>query len=304
MNKKLAYGYIVTAAFLWGIIGLFVTRLYGLGLTPIQVVALRALSASFLLITYALFQKRDSLKIRPSDSKYFVGTGVFSFALFNWCLFSAIGQTTLSVAPVLLYTAPAFVTILSRLFLKEVLTLRKVSALAVTVAGCALVAGLVPGTGAIVSPEGLALGVGAGFFYALYSIFAKFALQKYQAYTVTLYTFLFAALAVAPFSTLPAVVPVLLQPQTWLYLFGLGFLSTLLAFLLYTKGLSRVAPGQAAIIATLEPVIASLVSLLLFKEQLNGWQYTGILLVISAVFLVQERSGTKTGQKCSPSPGR
>jgi drug/metabolite transporter (DMT)-like permease len=254
-------------------------------------VALRALSASFFLITYALFQKRHLLKIRPADSKYFVGTGVFSFALFNWCLFSAIGQTSLSIATVLLYTAPAFVTILSRLFFKEALTLRKVSALAATVTGCALVAGLVPGTGAVASPESLALGVGAGFFYALYSIFAKYALQKYPAYTVTLYTFLFAALAVTPFSALPAALPVLLQPQAWVAIFGLGFLSTLLAFLLYTQGLSRVAPGQAAILATLEPVIASLVGVLVFQEQLNGWQYAGILLVISAVVLVQERPG-------------
>lgn len=119
--------------------------------------------------------------------------------------------------------------------------------------------------------------------------------QKYQAYTVTLCTFLFAALAVAPFSTLPAAVPILLQPQTWLYIFGLGFLSTMLAFLLYTKGLSRVEPSPAAIIATLEPVIASLVSLLLFKKRLNGWQYADILLVISAVVLVQERSNKKNG---------
>ncbi len=82
----------------------------------------------------------------------------------------------------------------------------------------------------------------------------------------------------------------LLQPEAWLYIFGLGFLSTMLAFLLYTKGLSSVEPSQAAIIATLELVVASLVSVLVFKEELNGWQYIGIILVISAVVLVQERS--------------
>jgi drug/metabolite transporter (DMT)-like permease len=298
MNRKLTpHVYIVLAAFLWGIIGLFVTRLYGLGFTPVQVVAVRALSASFFLVTYALFLKRPALKIRPADSKYFVGTGVFSFALFNWCLFSAIRQTTLSVATVLLYTAPAFVILLSRLFLKEALTLRKGSALAATVTGCALVVGLLPGTGAMVSPEGLALGVGAGFFYALYTLFAKYALRKYEAFTVTLYTFLFAALAVTPLGDLPAAVPLLLQSPAWLYIFGLGFLSTMLAFLLYTKGLSGVAPGQAAIIATLEPVVASLVGVWVFKEELSGWQYAGILLVISAVVLVQERSDQPNRQE-------
>ncbi|HEX8528699.1 MAG TPA: EamA family transporter [Cytophagales bacterium] len=287
MHPKRAYLFIVLAAFLWGIIGLFITRLYGLGFTPVQVVAVRALSASFFLGTYALFQHRPALRIRPADSKYFVGTGVLSFALFNWCLFSAIRQTTLSVATVLLYTAPAFVTLLSWLFFGEALTRRKAGALAATVTGCALVVGLLPGTGAVVSPEGLALGVGAGFFYALYTLFAKQALQRYPALTVTFYTFLFAALAVAPLGTLPAAVPLLRQPQAWLSVFGLGFLSTTLAFLLYTKGLSGVEPGRAAIIATLEPVIASLVGLLVFREALDGWQLAGIGLVISAVVLVQ-----------------
>ncbi len=294
MDKKRAYIFIIAAACLWGIIGVFITRLYALGFSTAQVVAVRAVSATFFLVVHTLFHDYRLLRIRPADSGYFIGTGVFSVALFNWCLFRAIAETSISVATILLYTAPALVTVLSRLFFRELLTPRKVTALMVTLAGCTLVAGLLPGDAPSVSPYGLLLGVAAGFFYALYSVFGKFALRKYDALTVTVYTFLFASLASVPLAQLPSALPLFLNTQTWAYTAGLGFFSTTLAYLLYTKGLKQIESSRASIIATIEPVIAALVSFFLFGEKLSAWQYLGMGLVIAAVILVQEpSSGTR-----------
>jgi len=290
VDNKLALLLIGAGASLWGIIGLFVSSLYEIGFSPIQVVTIRALSATLLLVLYIIFKNRQLLKIKAADSKYFIGTGIFSFVLFNWCMFSAIKETSISVATILLYTAPAFVTIFSRFIFKELLTTRKVLALLITFIGCSFVVGILPNTNESISLYGLILGLGSGLFYALYSIFGKFALRKYNSLTVTAYTFLFAAIAVTPFSGLWLVLPLFSDIKVWVYIIGLGFLSTMLPFIFYTKGLNTIESSQASIIATIEPVVASLVGFLIFHEKLNVWQYFGIFLVIAAVIIVQETS--------------
>ena len=290
MDNKLALLLIGAGASLWGIISLFVTSLYEMGFSPIQVVTIRALSATLFLVLYIIFKNRQLLKIKAADSKYFIGTGIFSFVLFNWCMFSAIKETSISVATILLYTAPAFVTIFSRFIFKELLTTRKVLALLITFIGCSFVVGILPNTTESISLYGLILGLGSGLFYALYSIFGKFALRKYNSLTVTAYTFLFAAIAVTPFSGLWLVLPLFSDIKVWVYIIGLGFLSTMQPFIFYTKGLNTIESSQASIIATIEPVVASLVGFLIFHEKLNVWQYLGIFLVIAAVVIVQETS--------------
>ncbi|EMR03271.1 putative permease, DMT superfamily [Cesiribacter andamanensis AMV16] len=207
MTRKLAYLSILAAAVLWGIIGLFITRLYALGFSPTQVVALRLLTAAFLLAGYTLWHNRQLFRIRLSDLRYFIGTGLFSVVLFNWCMFTAIRETSISVATILLYTAPAFVTVLSRLLFGEPLTGRKLLALLATLLGCALVVGFLPWGGGQLSGYGILLGLGSGLFYALYSIFGKWALQRHQPLTVTVYTFVLAALAITPFSGLDSAAP-------------------------------------------------------------------------------------------------
>ena len=290
MDNKLALLLIGAGASLWGIISLFVTSLYEMGFSPIQVVTIRALSATLFLVLYIIFKNRQLLKIKAADSKYFIGTGIFSFVLFNWCMCSTIKETSISVATILLYTAPAFVTIFSRFIFKELLTTRKVLALLITFIGCSFVVGILPNTTESISLYGLILGLGSGLFYALYSIFGKFALRKYNSLTVTAYTFLFAAIAVTPFSGLWLVLPLFSDIKVWVYIIGLGFLSTMLPFIFYTKGLNTIESSQASIIATIEPVVASLVGFLIFHEKLNVWQYLGIFLVIAAVVIVQETS--------------
>jgi drug/metabolite transporter (DMT)-like permease len=300
MNKKLAYLLIVTGASLWGVIGIFVTYLYTQGFTPTQVVSIRALSATFFLVLYAMYKNRKLLKIKISDSKYFIGTGIFSIVLFNLCMFTAIQETSISIAAILLYTAPAFVTIFSRILFKELITPRKMAALLITLLGCAFVIGIFTNTNESISLYGIILGLGSGLFYALYSIFGKFALRKYDSLTVSVYTFVFAAIAITPFSGLWTVLPLFATLEVWLYIIGLGFLSTMLAYLLYTKGLNAVESSRASIIATVEPVIAAILSFLVFDETLNVWQYLGIVMVIAAVIIVQEPTKKSSNQPMLP----
>lgn len=281
--KTWSYALIVAAAVLWGIISLFVKGLAAYGFTTLQIVAIRVAVSAIILVLYIAVKARRMLRIKLTDGKCFIGTGIFSIGFFNWCYFSAIQETSVAVAAILLYTAPAFVLVLSRLLFGEKLTVGKIAALAVTFSGCALVVGVFPNFQAAVSIYGLAAGLGAGFGYALYSIFGKFALRHYSAMTVTVYTFVFAAAAMLPLSGLWEVKTLLFEWQVALYSIGFSLFSTVLAYLCYTVALNHIEPGRAAIVATLEPIVAVLMGTMFFGEVLSYWQIIGIVLVILAV---------------------
>ncbi|SFD52534.1 DMT family transporter [Fictibacillus sp. FJAT-27399] len=286
---KWPYIWIASGAALWGTIGIFIKELSSLGFTPIQIVVLRALGAAIAFIIITLFTDRSLLRIKLRDTHYFIGTGLLSIAFFNWCYFKAMEEMSLSVAAVLLYTAPAFVLILSRIFFNDLITGKKLTALGVTFLGCLFVVGYMPSAKAGITLSGLLTGLGAGLGYSLYSIFGKAASAKYHTLTITTFTFIFAGLALFPVSGLASSIHLLENGKAFLYISGLGIIPTVFAYILYTVGLRQVEPSRAAIVSTIEPVVATLTGFFLFKEELTLLQTIGILLVISAAVLVQDK---------------
>ena len=279
---------IILAAALWGVIGVFFNQLSGLGFTQMQVVAIRSATAAAALGLYLLVRGRPLFRVRLRDCWCFVGTGVFSLVFFNWCYFTAMETTSLAVAAVLLYTAPVFVMLFSAVLFREPIGRRKVLALVMTFAGCLLVAGM-PGGGSV-SPKGFLTGLGAGVGYALYSIFSRFALEKgYSSATISLYTFLFAGAAALPLSRLWEAGALLVRPEAAAGALGIGVLCCVFPYLLYTRGLAGVETGQAAIMATVEPAVAALVSFALYGESLLGAKGAGILLIFAAVAVLNRK---------------
>lgn len=292
LEHTIPYLLVAIAAVLWGGIGIFVEALDGLGFSSLQIVALRVSSATVMLLLYLLFRNPNLLRIDPKDFLYFVGTGVFSIAFFNWCYFTAIKEITLSVAVILLYTGPAFVVIMSRIFFGEKFTFLKISALVLTTLGCTMVVGLIPVSHKSVSLYGILIGLGSGFGYALYSIFGKTALKKYSPVTILFYTFLLASIVMLPLSGLIIQKNITLfsQAEVLGWTLGLGFIPTILAYLLYTQGLAQIEASKASVTALLEPVAATIFGVIVFNETVSLVQLTGIVLVLSSVMLIQLRT--------------
>lgn len=282
-----AYASILLAAALWGIIGLWNRRLMAGGFSPTDIVVVRNFGGMALLAVIFAVKDRSVFRVRREHLKYFFGTGVISVVLFTMCYFSCQKLCSLAVASILLYTAPSFVVVLSALLWKEPVTKKKLLALLLTLVGCALVCGLFSG-GLTVTLTGVLLGLGAGFFYALYSIFGRYALDHYDSMTVTVWTFLFAgpaSLLLIPGSK--TLGPALAKPELWLTAAGLVVFSTALPYIFYTKGLSRVEAGQASIMASLEPVVAALAGILAFGEPMSAATGAGILCVLAGVAILR-----------------
>ena len=111
--KKLASGMVILAGIFWGSMGIFVRKFEECGLGSLDIVAIRAITTMCILFLFLLFYNRSLLRIKLRDLWCFLGTGLLSIVFFNYCYFRAITMTSLSVAAVLLYTAPAFVMVLS-----------------------------------------------------------------------------------------------------------------------------------------------------------------------------------------------
>ena len=281
-----AYGAVLLAAALWGALGVWNRELQAFGLSPASVTGLRNLSGLALLTVLFALRDRRVFRVRLRHLPWFFGTGVVGVLGNALCYFSCQRVCSLAVASVLLYTAPAIVVVLSALLWREPLTPRKLAALGLTFLGCACVTGLFSGTPAATAP-GLLAGFGSGFFYALYTIFSRCALREYDPMTVTYWSFVFSALG-SLFLLRPAELAAgLASPCAWLALLGLAVLSTALPYLLYTWALSQAEAGRAAIAASLEPAVASLLGAALFGEPLDLLTGAGVLCVLAGVSILR-----------------
>lgn len=293
-NKKISAFFVLAAGSLWGLMGLLVRSLTAAGLSSMEICFVRGAVACVCMLAVLLICDRKALKIKLKDIWCFIGTGAFSLAFFNFCYFKTMTLTSLSVAAVLLYTAPAFVMIMSAILFKEKLSLQKLAALVLAFLGCAFVSGIAGGAGTLSLP-GILYGLGAGFGYALYSIFGRYALErKYSSMTISFYTFLFCSI-VSVFFVKPNEVFTVVGSSWQLGLKSviLVILVTLLPYLSYTKGLQGMENGAASVLASIEPVVATMLGVLIYKEEMNIWNILGICLVLGSIILINLKISKK-----------
>ena len=284
---KKAYLLIVAAAMCWGAIPVFYSGMSAHGLSSMQTITMRFSLAAAGYVVYLALRDPSLLRIkRPRHLLYFIGTGVCSLAFFNFCYITCIKYAGVAVAALLLYTAPVFVMVLSAILFREKLTARCLSALALTVLGCVFVAGVFTAGGVRLTPAALLWGLGSGFGYALYSIFGKYALVHYRPETITAYTAVFAALATVPLARPVQLLGLCRSPAVLLNALGCALVCTVFAYLLYTAGLAKVPAGQAAILSTAEPVVATVLGVTLLHEAVSWDKLCGILLVLGAIVLL------------------
>ena len=292
-KKKYSAGplLIILAGCFWGSMGIFVRRLGTYGFSSAQIVSIRVTLAAVCFCLLLLIRDRSGFRIFLKDIPLFLGLGFGSILFFTVCYFTAITMMPLSTAAILLYTSPIWIMLMSVLFFHEKLNGRKLLALALAFAGCVLVSGI---SGEGLTLTGLLVGLGSGVGYGLYSILGTVALRKYSPYTVTAYTFMFAAagswLICRP-ADMAARFSAAADPGSLLLLCGLTALITaVIPFLAYTLGLRTVEASRAGILATIEPLVATLIGVLAFSEPLTLISGIGIALILSAVILLNLRA--------------
>lgn len=292
--KKLSPLFIITAGILWGAIGIFVRELNAAGMDSLDIIFIRAIFTAVIIFVILLITDRQGLRIKLKDIWMFIGTGIFSIVFFNGCYFSAMNYTSLSIAAILLYTAPAFVMVMSVFLFKEKFTKIKLIALVLSFAGCVFVSGIFSGESLALSPKGFLFGIGAGIGYALYSIFGTYALRKYKPLTVAAYTFLFATIGSLPMADVKLIYTELSSDlHLFTYALLLAVISTVLPYIVYNQGLKYTPAGTASIMASVEPVSATLWGLVVFHEKMDLWNGIGMICVLASIVLLNIKINSK-----------
>lgn len=284
---------VILAGVLWGIINIFVKQLSAAGIDPLQISLIRMTVAAVCFSIFVLISDRSKFLIRWKDIWMFACTGIVSIVLFNTCYFYTTIHSQASIAVVLLYTSPVFVMVFSAIFFKEKITVRKIVALILTFCGCILVAGLIGGSVAI-SFQVLLTGIASGLFYALYSIFGEIALKKYDTVTVTVWTFILGLIGSLPLGKPAATIRILAEKPVLIWsVLGIGILSTVLPYFLYTWGLGRMETSKAAILVAVEPLVGCLIGMTLFHEPHNFLKLLGIFLILASIVILNLSFKTK-----------
>ncbi|BDQ35634.1 DMT family transporter [Pseudodesulfovibrio portus] len=284
--------YVLAAAFMWGMIGVFTKYILAEEVSALEIAFWRAIIGWLFFLAHALVA--GQARAHRKDLPALFGFGFVCVTMFYGAYQLAIRDVGMALAAVLLYTAPAWVALLSCIVLKERMTPIKAACVAMTIAGVAAISlgpKLISDAAFDLNLFGLAAGLVSGFTYALYYILGKKFLYRYPTPTIFVYALPFGALLLLPFVDFTPK-----SVQAWMLLAGLALVTSYGAFSMYYAGLKRMEATHASIIATFEPVVAAVLAFLLFGEKFSLPGYLGSTLIIGAVFLV-----IMTGRK-APQP--
>lgn len=289
-NKSMGLFLIILAGIFWGSMGIFVRHLATYGFTSVQIASMRLIMAAIFFSIILFLKEPSGFKIKLKDIFLFLGLGLCSILFFTICYFTAIKIMTISMAAILLYTSPIWVMLMSIIFFKEKITKHKVVALILSFTGCVLVSGIGNGDVKLV---GLLIGLGSGIGYGLYSILGTIALKKYSPYTVTTYTFIVAGVGsifvCSPGDMLHKISHAQSMPELILFVIITSLITAVIPFMCYTLGLGSVEASKAAIAATVEPMVATLIGAIIFKEDITYISATGILCILVAIIILNKK---------------
>ncbi len=284
--KNLGFFYIILASALWGTSGIFVKYLAPYGITSVQMTLVRGLVSFACMGVFVILSDRKLFKTNLKEILLFAGAGI-SFFITASCYYQSMQLTSVSTAVVLMYTAPIFVMIYSVLFLSEKLSFMKALAVFGMILGCVFISGIIGGFKA--DGMGIFIGFLSGIAYASYNIITKIEMNKgISPIKSNLYCFLFSTvigLLVANPAELIACIS--LNPTVVILLcLGVGFFACILPYFLYTLALKEIPAGTASSLGILEPMAATILSVLILGERLSVYSLIGMALILGSVFIL------------------
>jgi len=284
------YGLALVAASLWATLGLFYHKLAAYGLPWLTIVFYRAIIAAAILFLVLGWRRRRWLRVDRRDWLLFMVFGLVGVAAFYVVYIYAIAMTGMGVAAVLMYTAPAWVAILSAILLKEPLGGSKIIALLLACGGCGLVGRGYDLASVRLNLPGFLAGLGAGLTYGLYTLFSKIIQRRYTAWTTLTYALGLGALFMLPLQSQADLTRPLGAPTLLFWLLMLGLVPTLGGGLAFNAALRLVPASDASIVATLEPAIAALLGWAFLGERLEPPQLLGAGLILTGVVILRRKA--------------
>jgi drug/metabolite transporter (DMT)-like permease len=256
------------------------------GMAPLRLAQLRATGALALLLAALALARRDLLRVERAEVPALAFLGIAGMALVHATYFTAIERLRIGVAVTIQYLAPLALLVWLRVVHGRRLRRTLWAAVALSAAGCFFVVGAYRPGG--LDGLGVAAAFGSTITFAIYMVGSERAGRRHEPVTTLVWAFGFAALfwaAVEPWPGFPF--HLLGSPRGALLAAGVITVGTLLPFACMVSALRLIPAPRAAVVATLEPVLAAAFAWVLEGERLGAAQLAGGIAVVAAVVWVQ-----------------
>lgn len=274
-------GLVMLAAICWGISGGIADILMNKGWDPIVISLYRGAIGFICFFSWFLFRFRQNwiISTRLYIWSLLAGVGVAGNFTFY---FLSIQASSITVAATLMYTAPIFVLLFSFLLRIERSSWYKWGFITSVLTGIILLTGGYNTESISVSFLGATTGLASGLSYALFIFGFKnaSAIGKPQT-TLTIAFFSFCLILFLFTDNDEAAAVVTSSDLGWFLL--LGIVGAGISFILYVIGIRWTSPATASMVAMVEPVTASLFSVLLIGDHLSTIQLLGMVLILVTI---------------------
>ena len=280
----------ISAAIMWGTNGVIASFLLAQGITPLTLVEARSIIAAVGMGVLLLCVGRSRFRVQRRDIPLLLLFGL-ALAVVTYSYFLAVKFLPVAIAVMIQYTGPTLIALYTALVLRRVPPLRIWVALALTLAGIALLAGLADLLGGSaakgVTLIGVLIAAASAVIMAFYMLVGERLGKRLHPQTSVFYGFTLAALLWLVFQPPWRFQTAALAPSALPLVVAVGVIGTLIPFGLFLAAINRLDATRAAILATVEPVTATLLGWILLGQGLDGWQLAGALLVLVGVTVVQ-----------------
>jgi len=271
--------FIIISAISFGAMPVFARIAYEAKADPLTVLFLRFGIAA--VVMFAILLASKTAVPRGRLLLELILLGAIAYVGESLAYFTALTMASPGLVALLLYIYPALVTMLSALFLKEHLTTMKIVALFLALSGTALTIQVTSG-GSFV---GILLGIAAAVDYAIYIVLGSRIVKRSGSVGST--TIIIASTAgvyaiIAPMHGLSFPVSV----QGWAAILAIALVSTVLAFMTFFAGLTRIGPTTASTLSTFEPIVAVALATIVLGETITPVQALGGVFILVAVVIL------------------
>ena len=280
--KKIYFLLPALAGIMFGSSGIFVRTLTENGIDPTTLLFLRFSIAALVMFVCVLLTDKSLFNVKKEYSPYFVVAAISIVGL-NLCYNESMNSVHLSLAAVLLSTSPIFVIIGAYFTLGEKITLKKVGSMFLAIAGCVLASGLLESNLGSISLIGIAGGVGAAIFCAIYTITSTKVISKgCHTYSILFYSLIVIVCLLLPFTNFGQINHFInIDPvSNVLFLILHSFISFALPYICLTTALNYVESGVASILLSgCEPIAALIFGILCYFEIPSILMLCGLIIL-------------------------
>ncbi|RJQ49200.1 MAG: EamA family transporter [Nitrospiraceae bacterium] len=283
---RLGYVYVVFAAALWASSGSAAKFLFNSGISPFKLVQLRTTISAALLFIWLFVRDRNVLAVARKDYMYFLMLGI-ALAIAQFTYLYAISKIHVAAAILLQYQAPVLIAAYTVLVGRKRISLFTVLAILGAILGCYLMVGAYDIDILHMNRAGIISGLASAVAFALYSVRSEYGMQTYKPWAILFYALLFAAFVWNILEPPLSAFMNAYSAAAWQWILFIGLFGTVLPFGLYNEGIKRISATRASITATMEPVMAGVISYSFIGETMGIWQIAGSGLVIGSILLLQ-----------------